>query len=50
MGTDSNDPMSAGEVGKEGVAIDTLRDMEVLFNGIDIGAVSTSFTINPSPP
>jgi len=48
MGLDSDDPMSAGEVGKEGVAVDTLRDMEVLFEGIDIGDVSTSFTINPS--
>jgi methylmalonyl-CoA mutase N-terminal domain/subunit len=50
MGMDSDDPMSAGEVGKEGVAVDTLRDMEVLFEGIDIGEVSTSFTINPSAP
>ena len=50
MGLDSDDPMSAGEVGKEGVAVDTLRDMEVLFEGIDIGEVSTSFTINPSAP
>ncbi|MCU4753130.1 methylmalonyl-CoA mutase family protein [Halobacteria archaeon AArc-curdl1] len=48
MGLDSDDPMSDGEVGKEGVAVDTLRDMEVLFDGIDIGDVSTSFTINPS--
>ncbi|MCU4752240.1 methylmalonyl-CoA mutase family protein [Halobacteria archaeon AArc-curdl1] len=50
MGLDSDDPMSDGEVGKEGVAVDTLRDMEVLFDGIDIGDVSTSFTINPSAP
>jgi methylmalonyl-CoA mutase N-terminal domain/subunit len=50
MGLDSDDPMSAGEVGKEGVAVDTLRDMEVLFEGIDVGEVSTSFTINPSAP
>ena len=50
MGLDSDDPMSLGEVGKEGVAVDTLRDMEVLFDGIDVGAVSTSFTINPSAP
>jgi methylmalonyl-CoA mutase N-terminal domain/subunit len=42
--------MSAGEVGKEGVAVDTLRDMEILFDGIDLGEVSTSFTINPSAP
>ncbi len=50
MGLDSDDPMSDGEVGKEGVAVDTLRDMEVLFDGIDVGEVSTSFTINPSAP
>jgi methylmalonyl-CoA mutase N-terminal domain/subunit len=50
MGLDSDHPMSDGEVGKEGVAVDTLRDMEVLFDGIDLGAVSTSFTINPSAP
>ncbi|MEF8785202.1 MAG: methylmalonyl-CoA mutase family protein [Haloarculaceae archaeon] len=48
MGLDSDDPMSLGEVGKEGVAVDTLRDMEILFDGIDISEVSTSFTINPS--
>ncbi|MFB6267911.1 MAG: methylmalonyl-CoA mutase [Halodesulfurarchaeum sp.] len=48
MGIDSDDPMSAGEVGKEGVAVDTLRDMEILFDGIDLGEISTSFTINPS--
>ena len=50
MGKDSDDPLSDGEVGKEGVAVDTLRDMEVLFDGINIGEVSTSFTINPSAP
>ncbi|KTG09854.1 methylmalonyl-CoA mutase [Haloprofundus marisrubri] len=50
MGKDSDDPLSDGEVGKEGVAVDTLRDMEVLFDGIDIGEVTTSFTINPSAP
>ena len=50
MGLDSDHRMSAGEVGKEGVAVDTLRDMEILFDGIDIGEVSTSFTINPSAP
>jgi len=50
MGLDSDDRMSDGEVGKEGVAVDTLRDMEILFDGIDIGEVSTSFTINPSAP
>jgi len=50
MGIDSDDAMAAGEVGKEGVAVDTLRDMEVLFDGIDLEEVSTSFTINPSAP
>jgi len=48
MGIDSDHPMSEGEVGKEGVAVDTLRDMKILFDCIDIGEVSTSFTINPS--
>ncbi|ELZ39281.1 acyl-CoA mutase large subunit family protein [Halorubrum tebenquichense] len=50
MGIDSDDEMSLGEVGKEGVAVDTLRDMEILFDGIDLTEVSTSFTINPSAP
>jgi len=50
MGLDSDDRMADGEVGKEGVAVDTLRDMEILFDGIDLAAVSTSFTINPSAP
>jgi methylmalonyl-CoA mutase N-terminal domain/subunit len=50
MGIDSDNPMSDGEIGKEGVAVDTLRDMEILFDGIDIDEVSTSFTINPSAP
>jgi len=50
MGLDSDDPMSDGEVGREGVAVDTLRDMEIIFDGIDVGEVSTSFTINPSAP
>ncbi len=50
MGLDSDDKMSDGEVGKEGVAVDTLKDMEILFDGIDLGEVSTSFTINPSAP
>ena len=46
MGYDSDDAMAAGEVGKTGVAIDSLRDMEVVFDGIDLGEVSTSMTIN----
>ena len=50
MGIDSDHKMADGEVGKEGVAVDTLRDMEILFDGIDLGEVSTSFTINPSAP
>ena len=50
MGIDSDDVMADGEVGKEGVAVDTLADMERLFDGINIGEVSTSFTINPSAP
>src|SRR5690348_13845866 len=46
MGHDSDHPRSLGEVGREGVAIDTLDDMETLFGGIDLGAVTVSMTIN----
>jgi methylmalonyl-CoA mutase N-terminal domain/subunit len=46
MGHDSDHPRSLGEVGREGVAIDTLDDMETLFLGIPMGDVSTSMTIN----
>lgn len=46
IGYDSDDKMSVGEVGKVGVAIDSLYDMERLFDGIDLGKVSTSMTIN----
>ncbi|MCD6330349.1 MAG: methylmalonyl-CoA mutase family protein [Candidatus Cloacimonetes bacterium] len=46
IGYDSDDPMSAGEVGKVGVAIDSLADMEILFDGIPLDKVSTSMTIN----
>ncbi|QEC50366.1 methylmalonyl-CoA mutase [Baekduia soli] len=46
MGHDSDSPRSLGEVGREGVAIDTTVDMEDLFRGIDLGAVSVSMTIN----
>jgi methylmalonyl-CoA mutase N-terminal domain/subunit len=46
-GRDSDDPFACGEVGKCGVAIDTLRDMEILFNGIPLDEISTSMTINP---
>ena len=48
MGYDSDHPMSEGEVGREGVAIDTLADMEALFEGIDLEKISVSMTINPS--
>jgi methylmalonyl-CoA mutase N-terminal domain/subunit len=46
-GRDSDDPFARGEVGKCGVAIDTLRDMEILFHGIPLEQISTSMTINP---
>src|SRR5258708_27063837 len=46
MGHDSDHPKSLGEVGREGVALDTLDDMESLFAGIDLGEVSVSMTIN----
>ena len=45
MGHDSDHPRSEGEVGREGVAVDTLDDMETLFAGIPMGEVSTSMTI-----
>jgi methylmalonyl-CoA mutase N-terminal domain/subunit len=46
MGRDSDDPLSAGEVGKCGVAVDTLADVADLYRDIDLGAVTTSMTIN----
>ena len=46
MGYDSDDPMATGEVGRCGVAVDTLDDMHALFAGIDLGSVTTSMTIN----
>ncbi len=49
-GYDSDHKMSAGEVGKCGVAIDSLRDFEILFDGIDLGVVTTSMTINSTAP
>jgi len=48
MGLDSDDEMSLGEVGREGVAVDTLPDMDALFDGIDLEQISVSMTINPS--
>jgi methylmalonyl-CoA mutase N-terminal domain/subunit len=50
MGYDADHPMSRGEVGKEGVAISTLRDFELLFAGIPLGEVTTSMTINATAP
>jgi methylmalonyl-CoA mutase N-terminal domain/subunit len=46
LGRDSDDPLAKGEVGRAGVAIDTQVDMETLFEGIPLGSVSTSMTIN----
>jgi methylmalonyl-CoA mutase N-terminal domain/subunit len=46
LGMDSDNPLAAGEVGKVGVSIDTLRDMETVFEGIPLNRVSTSMTIN----
>jgi methylmalonyl-CoA mutase N-terminal domain/subunit len=48
MGYDSDHPMSDGEVGREGVAVDTVADMEALFDQIDLEKISVSLTINPS--
>ena len=48
MGYDSDHPMSEGEVGREGVAIDTMADMEALLEGIDLENISVSLTINPT--
>jgi methylmalonyl-CoA mutase N-terminal domain/subunit len=46
MGRDSDDPLALGEVGKCGVAVDSLADVEDLYRGIDLGTVTTSMTIN----
>src|SRR6266478_1675595 len=48
MGYDSDDPRSLGEVGREGVAVDTIEDVEALFAGIDLETISVSMTINPT--
>jgi methylmalonyl-CoA mutase N-terminal domain/subunit len=50
MGRDSDDPMCEGEVGRCGVAVDTLADTEDLFAGIDLGTTTTSMTINSPAP
>src|SRR4030095_6273812 len=46
IGYDSDDPVAEGEVGKVGVAIDTLKDFEILFDGITLEKITTSMTIN----
>jgi methylmalonyl-CoA mutase N-terminal domain/subunit len=46
IGYDSSHPLAEGEVGKSGVAIDSLRDMEILFDGIELEKITTSMTIN----
>jgi methylmalonyl-CoA mutase N-terminal domain/subunit len=48
MGYDSDDPRSLGEVGREGVAVDTVDDVAALFDGIDLERISVSMTINPT--
>ncbi|HJQ94863.1 MAG TPA: methylmalonyl-CoA mutase family protein [Acidimicrobiia bacterium] len=50
MGFDSDHPLAAGEVGKVGVAIDSIEDMRLLFDGLPLGEVSTSMTINATAP
>jgi methylmalonyl-CoA mutase N-terminal domain/subunit len=50
MGRDSDDPHSMGEVGRCGVAVDSLKDMEVLFDGIDLEGITTSMTISGPAP
>ena len=50
MGRDSDDAFSEGEVGRCGVAVDSLADMETLFDGIDLGAITTSMTISGPAP
>jgi methylmalonyl-CoA mutase cobalamin-binding domain/chain len=48
MGYDSDNPRSRGEVGREGVAVDTVDDLDAILDGIDIGSISVSMTINPT--
>jgi len=50
IGLDSDDPLAEGEVGRVGMAIDSLRDMEIAFDGIDLDAITVSLTINGSAP
>src|SRR2546429_9952430 len=48
MGYDADHPLARGEVGKEGVAVSTLKDFEILYGGIPLDRVTTSMTINAS--
>ena len=48
IGYDSDDPLVEDEVGRVGVAVDTLKDMEIIFDGIPLDKVTTSFTVNPT--
>ncbi len=50
IGIDSDDPRAAGEVGVCGVAVDSLKDMEIIFDGINMGEITTNMTINPPAP
>jgi methylmalonyl-CoA mutase, N-terminal domain len=50
MGRDSDEPHSAGEVGRCGVAVDSLADMQILFEGIDLAGITTSMTISGPAP
>jgi len=50
IGLDPDDPMAEGEVGIVGVSVPTIVDMEIIFNGIDMGKVTTNMTINPPAP
>ncbi len=48
VGLDSDNPLAKDEVGRVGVAVDTLKDMEIIFDGIPLDKITTSFTINPT--
>jgi len=50
VGIDADDPMARGEVGVCGVSVSSLKDMEIIFNGIDMGSITTNMTINPPAP
>ena len=50
IGYDSDHPMAVGEVGKVGVPITSIQDMDILFDGIELNEVSTSMTINATAP